>query len=84
MGQSKVKSYQISDSSLPNLAAIKKSLTKDWAILELEKPLGDKVDFLPLMAIKGKEIAQSGYSKDKSHVLIVKRNAMLRVGTSAC
>ena len=84
MGQSKVKSYQISDTSLPNLAAIKNSLTKDWASLELEKPLGDKVDFLPLMPIKGKEIAQSGYSKDKSHVLIVKKNSILRVGTSAC
>ena len=51
--------------------------------MELEKPLGDKFDFLPLMPIKGKEIAQSGYSKDKSHVLIVKRDVMLRVGTSA-
>ena len=52
--------------------------------MELEKPLGDKVDFLPLMPIKGKEIAQSDYRKDKSHVLIVKKNAMLRVATSAC
>ena len=41
--------------------------------MELEKLLGDKVGFLPLMPIKGKEIAQSGYSKDKSHVLIVKK-----------
>ncbi|MEC8371348.1 MAG: hypothetical protein VXZ99_11075, partial [Pseudomonadota bacterium] len=56
LGQSKVKSYQISDSSLPNLAAIKKSLTKDWAILELEKPLGDKVDFLPLMPFGGRKL----------------------------
>ncbi len=84
MEQSKVKSYRLSDSNLPNLAAIKKGLTKDWAILELEKLLGDKVGFLPLMPIKGKEIAQSDYRKDKSHVLIVKKNAMLRVATSAC
>ena len=84
MGQSKVKSYRLSDSNLPNLAAIKKGLTKDWAILELEKLLGDKVGFLPLMPIKDKEIAQAGYSNDKPHVLIVKRNAMLRVDTSAC
>jgi len=52
--------------------------------LELEKLLGDKVGFLPLMPIKDKEIAQAGYSYDKPHVLIVKRNAMRRVGTSAC
>ena len=36
------------------------------------------------MPIKVKEIVQSGYRKDKSHVLIVKRNALVRVGTSAC
>ena len=84
MEQSKVKSYRLSDSNLPNLAAIKKGLTKDWAILELEKLLGDKVGFLPLMPIKDKEIAQAGYTNDKPHVLIVKRNAMRRVDTSAC
>ena len=48
---------------MPNLAAIKKDLTKDWAILELEKPVGDQVGYLPLMPIKGKEIAQAGYSR---------------------
>ena len=84
MEQSKVKSYRLSDSNLPNLAAIKKGLTKDWAILELEKLLGDKVGFLPLMPIKDKEIAQAGYTNDKPHVLIMKRNAMRRVDTSAC
>ena len=52
--------------------------------MELEKLLGDKVGFLPLMPIKDKEIAQAGYGNDKPHVLIVKRNAKLRVETSAC
>lgn len=71
LAHSKVKSYRLSDPNLPNLAAIKKDLTKDWAILELEQPLGDKVGFLPMMPIKGKEVAQAGYSKDKPHVLTV-------------
>lgn len=71
LDHSKVKSYRLSDPNLPNLAAIKKDLTKDWAILELEKPLGDTIGYLPLMPIKGKEIAQAGYSKDKPHVLTV-------------
>ena len=57
IGQSKVKSYRLSDSNLPDLSAIKKGLTKDWAILELEKLLEDRVGFLPLMPIKDKEIA---------------------------
>ncbi len=68
---SKVKSYRLSDPDLPNLAAIKKDSREDWAILELEKPVGDKVGFLPMIALKGTEIAQAGYSKDKPHVLNV-------------
>ncbi len=71
LAPSKVKSVRLSDPNLPNLAAIKKDLTKDWAILELEKPVGDQVGYLPLMPIKGKEIAQAGYSKDKPHLLTV-------------
>ncbi|MBT5498336.1 MAG: trypsin-like serine protease [Alphaproteobacteria bacterium] len=71
LAHSKVKSYRLSDPDLPNLAAIKKDLRKDWEILELEKPVGDKVGFLPMIALKGTEIAQAGYSKDKPHVLTV-------------
>ena len=61
----------MSDPDLPNLAAIKKDLREDWAILELEEPVGDKVGFLPIIALMGTEIAQAGYSKDKPHVLNV-------------
>lgn len=65
----KVKSYRLSDPNLPNLAAIKKDLRKDWAILEMEKPVGDKIGFLSMIALKGTGIAQAGYKKDKPHVL---------------
>jgi V8-like Glu-specific endopeptidase len=54
---------------LPNLKAIYKDFIKDGAILELEKPLGGIVDYLPMVALKGREIAKAGYSKDKPHVL---------------
>jgi len=61
----------LSDPNLSNLAAIKKDLREDWAILELEKLFGDKVGLLPMITLKGTEIAQAGYSKDKPHVLTV-------------
>ena len=78
LAESKVKSYRLSDPKLPNLAAIRKDLTKDWAIMELEKPVGDKVGFLPMIPINGREIAQAGYSKDKPHVLTVNEKCYIK------
>lgn len=77
LAESKVKSYRLSDPNLPNLKAIYKDFTRDWAIMELEKPLGDQVGFLPLVELKGREIAQAGYSKDKPHVLTINQKCFL-------
>jgi protease YdgD len=78
LAESKVKSYRLSDPNLPNLKAIYKDFTKDWAIMELEKPVGDIVGYLPMVALKGREIAQAGYSKDKPHVLTLNEKCFIQ------
>jgi len=78
LAESKVKSYRLSDPDLPNLAAIHKDYTKDWAIMELEKPVGDTVGYLPMIALTGREIAQAGYSKDKPHVLTINHKCRIQ------
>jgi protease YdgD len=42
----------------------------DWALLELEEPLGDSVGVVPLGADpeQGKPVVAAGYGKDKAHI----------------
>ena len=45
LAHSKVKSYRLPDPNLPNLVAIKKDLTKDWAIVQLGNLPANKSGF---------------------------------------
>ncbi|MBE7638123.1 trypsin-like serine protease [Sneathiella sp. P13V-1] len=50
----------------------------DWAILKIDKPLGDQFGWIPVLSTSLKKrnasVMQSGYSKDYPHVLTMHRN----------
>lgn len=82
-GHTKVKSYRLSDGTDP--ASPKKApLEQDWAIAELEEPLGDAFGYIPLAGLTAAELAaeggtagsfvQAGYSRDIPHMLTVHKN----------
>ena len=83
LAHSKIKNYRISRLYPPDFThGEPKRPSRDWAIVTLQKPLGDEIGFLPVARfsaasfahLKGRKdtrIIQAGYSRDYAHILTV-------------
>jgi len=95
-GHAKGVSYKTVFKELPDLTRYSLKREDDWAILTLDKPLGDIFGTVPLSPLKGQyfvqksrkngDIVQAGYSKDFAHVLTVHKECKItdyaRLGTN--
>lgn len=80
-------SYKTAFRKLPDLAKITLKRADDWAILTLDKPLGQEFGFIAISDFSPKtfldrnmkkgRIIQAGYSRDFAHVLTVHKNCSL-------
>lgn len=80
-------SFESAFSELPDLTKKPIKREDDWAILTLDKPLGEVFGTVPLSTLKGqsfvgvssdnRQIIQAGYSKDFAHVLTVHKKCQI-------
>lgn len=81
LAYSKVKSYTLAKNHSNGHAINLNNTHLDWAILELEKPVGEQLGFLPLLNVeqakKGQAVTLAGYRGDRSEVLTVQHNCEL-------
>ncbi|GGK72800.1 trypsin-like serine peptidase [Amphritea balenae] len=74
-------SYQVADQFFPDRLSDPESIKHDWALLELAKPLGKQLGYLPLadstQIIANKALIQTGYRADRAFVLTVEKNCWI-------
>ncbi|MBL4740114.1 MAG: trypsin-like serine protease [Sneathiella sp.] len=86
-GHAKGISYETAFNKLPDLRKYSLKREDDWAILTLDKPLGDIFGTVPLSPLSGQyfveqsrkngDVVQAGYSKDFAHVLTVHKKCRI-------
>lgn len=81
LAYSKIKAYKLAKNHSNGHAINLKNTHLDWAILELEKPVGEALGFLPLLradqATKGQAVSLAGYRGDRPEVLTVQHDCEL-------
>jgi len=80
-----VKSFHISPSYDPQNRKAASHIQHDWAVLRLNRPIGDKVGSLALSTggYGGQPLTQAGYSQDKAHILSVNEQCRVLGGERA-
>ncbi|MEH6580198.1 MAG: trypsin-like serine protease [Amphritea sp.] len=94
-GYAKGRDFKVGKGFKPDALDDATRLKHDWALLTLEKPLGEELGYLPLATaehlIIGRNIMQAGYRADRAFVLTVQQNCHIkklfenqRVAQSTC